>query len=261
MRPGRARRAHAGYRGPGASAASKPRPVSTRKSACAAFRRPASACARMACELLLRHAGPGQDARALHPGGAVTTTTASQRRSPPVSNSSGMSSTATGARGGRAPARNASSLGAHQRMHDRLELASGAAGSPSTRAPKRRAVDDPVRDGAGKRRLDQRGRRRRDRGDAPPRRHRAPERRARRNIAAVADLPMPIEPVRPRTKVIAVPSISATISGAQRGVTSGVTPNQRSKPGTAWCSSMPRPSTVAMPAGARRPRSGVSSGT
>ena len=45
--------------------------------------------------------------------------------------------------------------------------------------------------------------------------------------------------------------MSATIRARSAGVTAGVTPNQRSKPGTAWCSSMPSPSTVAMPARAR----------
>ena len=49
--------------------------------------------------------------------------------------------------------------------------------------------------------------------------------------------------------------------GAQFGVTSGRLPNQRSKPGTAWWSSMPSPSTVLSPRCRAAASSGVSSGT
>ena len=42
---------------------------------------------------------------------------------------------------------------------------------------------------------------RRRRAGAPPRRHRAPARRPRRRTRAVVDLPMPSEPVRPRTNI------------------------------------------------------------
>ncbi len=59
---------------------------------------------------------------------------------------------------------------------------------------------------------------------------------------------MPIDPVRPRTKVIAVPRYRRRSAARSSGVTSGVTPNQRAKPGTAWCRSMPSPSTIAQPA-------------
>jgi len=41
----------------------------------------------------------------------------------------------------------------------------------------------------------------------------------------------------------------------------GVAPNQRAKPGTAWCSSIPRPSTARKPRPRAAARSGVSSGT
>lgn len=45
-------------------------------------------------------------------------------------------------------------------------------------------------------------------------------------------------------------------------VTCGLTPNQRSKPGTPWCSSMPSPSTVRKPREAASSfSSGVMSGT
>ena len=55
---------------------------------------------------------------------------------------------------------------------------------------------------------------------------------------AVVDFPIPIEPVRPSTKVMSAPAnqafrISASISARSAGVTCGVTPNQRAKPGTA----------------------------
>ena len=44
----------------------------------------------------------------------------------------------------------------------------------------------------------------------------------------------------------------AAISARSSGVTAGRTPNQRSNPGTAWCSSMPSPSTVRLPRAMRR---------
>lgn len=43
--------------------------------------------------------------------------------------------------------------------------------------------------------------------------------------------------------------------------TDGVTPNQTAKPGTAWCTSIPRPPTVRRPRARAAARSGVSSGT
>jgi len=57
------------------------------------------------------------------------------------------------------------------------------------------------------------------------------------------------------------PSMSATMTARSSSVTSGVTPNHRSKPGTAWCSSMPRPSTAARPRLRAAASNGVSSGT
>src|SRR5262249_12998844 len=38
--------------------------------------------------------------------------------------------------------------------------------------------------------------------------------------------------------------MSASMTARSAGVTAGVTPNQRANAGTAWCSSMPRPSTA-----------------
>ena len=58
---------------------------------------------------------------------------------------------------------------------------------------------------------------------------------------------MPIEPVRPMTRMPLSPSRSATTRARSSASTVGRTPNQRSKPGTAWCSSMPRPSTIVSP--------------
>ena len=46
----------------------------------------------------------------------------------------------------------------------------------------------------------------------------------------------------------------ATTARRRSSVTSGSTPNQAAKPGTAWCSSMPSPSTGARP----RPRAAAS---
>src|SRR5690606_4997450 len=52
----------------------------------------------------------------------------------------------------------------------------------------------------------------------------------------------------------------AVILARSGSVTSGRTPNQRSNPGTAWCSSMPRPTTVRRPRAAADSSSGVRSG-
>ena len=56
-------------------------------------------------------------------------------------------------------------------------------------------------------------------------------------------------------------SISSMISWRRRGVTCGMTPNHFSKPGRAWCSSMPRPSAVLWPARSAACRNGVFKGT
>src|SRR5690606_18929816 len=53
----------------------------------------------------------------------------------------------------------------------------------------------------------------------------------------------------------------ASILARRSAVTSGRTPNQASKPGTAWCSNMPRPSTVLSPMACASSKSGVSKGT
>ena len=54
---------------------------------------------------------------------------------------------------------------------------------------------------------------------------------------------------------------SASTRARSSAVTSGRTPNQRSKAGAAWCSSMPSPPTTARPRPLARSMSGVVSGT
>ncbi len=54
---------------------------------------------------------------------------------------------------------------------------------------------------------------------------------------------------------------SATMRARKSGVTAGMRPNHREKPGTAWCSSMPSPSTAGRSRARAAARSGVSSGT
>ncbi len=130
--------------------------------------------------------------------GAETTTTWSTCRSPPVSNSSGMSSTAKSARAARARARKRRCALPHHGVQDLLQLAQcGRVGQDF--CAQRGAVQRAVGDGAGKR-LGDRGQ-----GAAV----RAPCRAwtvasasntgtpARRKAAAAVDLPMPIPPVRP----------------------------------------------------------------
>ena len=56
-------------------------------------------------------------------------------------------------------------------------------------------------------------------------------------------------------------SISATTSSRRLVDTSGITSNHFAKAGAAWCSSMPRPSTVFSPRRAAAASSGVFSGT
>ena len=152
-------------------------------------------------------AGPAP-ARAAQLRGAVTTTTASTRASPPVSNSSGMSST-TMRRAGRARrARNALGVGAHQRDGRCASRRRSAAAIAEHAGGQRRAVDAGRRGGAGKARLDRRhgGRaiERVHRGVGVVHRHARP----RRTCAAVADLPMPIEPVRPSTIIAALRGVT-----------------------------------------------------
>src|SRR5262249_60694252 len=55
--------------------------------------------------------------------------------------------------------------------------------------------------------------------------------------------------------------MSASIIARSSGVTRGVTPNQRANAGTAWCSSMPSPSTVRWPRSRAARSSAVSSAT
>ena len=117
----------------------------------------------------------------------------------------------------------------------RRPLARAAPGRPCRRAPSRRE--------------------KRPRSPAPPRPHRAgalprrrrtPARRAlakcRRGRLAHADRAGETDDEHHEA-----PRCAATWARSS-GVTSGRTPNQRSKPGTAWCSSMPSPSTVRFPA-------------
>ena len=56
-------------------------------------------------------------------------------------------------------------------------------------------------------------------------------------------------------------SMSAIIMARSSSVTAGRRPNHFSKPGTAWCSSMPRPSAMRMPCCRAWARIGVISGT
>ena len=170
-----------------------------------------------------------------------------------------MSSTATGARAAIACARNSVALGAHERMHDRLEFLQPA-GLAYHLLGQRLAIDDAVRDGARKGLGDER------RGGAAVERvhggvgvvHRHAERpeHARRHRLSHADRAGEAEDEghRPLT-------MSASIKARSAGVTFGVTPNQRPKPGTAWCSSMPSPSTARSARALAWARSGVSSGT
>ena len=93
----------------------------------------------------------------------------------------------------------------HQRMHDGLQplerrrIAEQLAGRALRGRPCRPRVD------ARKRRLDRARPPRLRRAGARRRRRRAPARRPRRTIRAVVDLPMPIEPVRPRMNILSLP--------------------------------------------------------
>ena len=224
-----------------------------------AFPRPASASRAIAANFSSVMPGAGEDARALHLRGAVTTRTASQSRSPPVSNRSGMSSTATGARAATAAVRNAS----RSARTSGCTIASSSfrrSGSTEHLLAERRTIDDPVRDGAGKCFRDERGggaaiERVHDRIGVVDGNAERPEHRRGRRLAH-ADRAGEAEHEGHR-----LPSISAAIRARSAGVTVGVTPNQRAKPGTAWCSSMPRPSTARCPCARACLRSGVSSGT
>ena len=149
----------------------------------------------------------------------------------------------------------------HQRMHDRLQ--------PLEAPPDRRAAPPPEPGDRHRRSAASQGTPPRS---APPRlrppyRACAPSASASQtptpSVAepcAAVDLPMPIEPVRPMIS-INVPRCRRRGSARSSRVTSGRTPNQRSNPGTAWCSSMPSPSTVRSPRARARARNGVSSGT
>ena len=160
--------------------------------------------------------------------GAVTTTTASTRLSPPVSNSSGISSTTTGApsrfRLGQEPL-----LGVlHQRMHDRFEPLERRRVAHDTRAPSLSRSTLPPAVVPGKRRLDERHRL----AFIEPVHgrigvvHRHALLREKR---AVVDLPIPIEPVRPRMNM--VPHLSAQrASCTQRTGAAGIKQRQQRQP-------------------------------
>ncbi len=111
--------------------------------------------------------------------GAVTTRTASQRASPPVSKRSGMSRTTSGGPAAAARLRNATSSSRDERMNDRFEAASAAVGIAEHHgAERRRGRRRPLAPNPGKAASIAERRPGRDRGGAPPDRHRGPARRA-----------------------------------------------------------------------------------
>ena len=151
-------------------------------------------------ELVRRHAGPLQHAGALHLGRRRHHHHRVDPLSPPVSNSSGMSSTATGAP--RLPPRPGTARSAS--CTSGWTIASScrsAAGSPITRRAELDPVDLAVGGGAGKRRLDRPAPPRLHRDGAPPRRRHAPARPPPRRSARWSTCPCATEPVRPSTNI------------------------------------------------------------
>ena len=140
-----------------ARAASKPREVSTTKSARRRFSCVRHLLGQDGFELFHGHAGALKHARALDLAGADTTTTASTRSSPPVSNRSGMSSTATFSPRASASARSRRSASCTSGMNDGLEPFERRVVAQNARG-QLVAIDLAVRGGAGKRRLDRRHR-------------------------------------------------------------------------------------------------------
>jgi hypothetical protein len=120
-----------------------------------------------------------------------------------------------------------------------------ASGLPSTCAPQLFAVDPAVlhhaREGLADR-LDGRAAQVVERHAPRRRRHRPGRLRRSRNIAAVVDLPMPIEPVRPMM-IIASPSAAAPGRGHRRRSAAARRRRPRTT-ATAWRISISSPSTV-----------------
>ena len=194
--------------------------------------------------------------------GAETTMTKSVRRSPPVSNSSGTSSTTARAPARRARARKPRSAARTSGCTMRSRRSS-APGSRITTARRAARSMTPSWTVPGNEAAIGRTAR-------PPRRCSActvasasnTGIRARRKHAAAVDLPMPIPPVRPSTRIPAqAAGRSSPTKRRSASSTSGSTPNQAAKPGRAWCRSMPSPPTAMRPRARAAARSGVSRGT
>ena len=142
------RQGHAGYRRPALRRQRSPRPVSTRKCACRRFSASGICLARIAANFSAVMPGRASTRARCTSAGAVTTTTASQR-------ARRRSRTGAGCRA-RRPARAPRPRRARKRLA--LGRAPADARSPRARlqraassehaAAERRAVDDPVRDGA-----------------------------------------------------------------------------------------------------------------
>ncbi len=192
-------------------------------------------------------------------GGADTTIVASQRDCAPVSNSSGMSRTTSAQRpcDARLKNRNARSETKGWRTFSRLF---SAAGSENTLVPRAARSTTPSRTISGKA-LATRG------TAAPPFASRSwtaasescTGTPSRRSMAAAVDLPMAIEPVRPKI-TIPVSTHSARTACLSAMSTTGSTPNHAAKPGRAWCNNMPSPSTTGLPRAAASDNRSVISG-
>ena len=225
-----------------ARAASRPSPVSMTKSARARFSASGSCRARMRSSSCRRHAGAGQHPRPLHLGrrgddedaveavlgaglveqrdiveqhlGAGVARRRRRRgRRRPADGSAPRSR--PGARGRRerfAQPLAVDAAGRHRRRHQIGERLGAAAA---------RSVE-PMHGGVG-----------------VPDRHAGRGEEAGGGGLAHADRAGEAEPIGPRGH--------ASTAARSAASTSGRRPNQRSKPGTAWCSSMPRPSTATRP--------------
>ena len=197
----------------------------------------------------LRASCPAAAARAAsaRSAGALTTATASTSRSPPVSSSSGTSSTTSG-RPRRRAAREEAPLRARAPGDGGSPPGAPAPrGSSNTSAAERSTVDAPShRAQPGKAAATAAT-------AAPPGASRRVHRASASNTGmpkrakgrAAVDLPM-----RDRAGEAEHEHLSGR-RGQDRArsssSTSGSTPNQARKPGRAWCSSMPRPSTTGWP--------------
>ena len=193
--------------------------------------------------------------------GADTTTTWSTRRSPPVSSSSGMSSTTARRPGAAGAAEEGAFLLLDHRVQDgssRFErvrlaehrLARSAARSTAPSAPCRGMRRRSARTARPPLRLQPV-----DRGVGVEHRDAcAAEGRGRGGLAH-ADAAGQADDLHRRQQVRGDEAAQLFIHHRRRRRT------RRAKPGTAWCSSMPRPSTARRPARAGAASSGVSSGT